>query len=265
MRWSSRGIIHCTRPRRRVPRFCLLSTSHSLPYIPSKFCPFPSPFPFRLHRFACWISDDPSNDRIGGPLQRPLLLFLQRVLKHKNVSLFVYAFPKLPSTDHHSWNCLDFIIVCLGYIEFMPILESKFTAIRAVRVLRPLRSINSIPGMRILVASLLRALSMMGNVLVLAFFTFLLFGLMGMQLFHGTISMNGGITNFDDIAHSWLTILQCVSLEGWIDGIYPVLSVECAIEMPDCDTIRSSDLSNFQWHTKYRGKPPNGPCCSFSL
>lgn len=80
--------------------------------------------------------------------------------------------------------------------------------------------------MKILVASLLRALSMMGNVMVLAFFTFLLFGLMGMQLFAGKLrdesgsNPNYGITGFDNIFMSWLTILQCVSLEGWVDGTY---------------------------------------------
>ena len=56
-------------------------------------------------------------------------------------------FNGMHSYFYSGWNILDFIIVCLGYIEFLPIMESKFAAIRAVRVLRPLRSINSIPGM----------------------------------------------------------------------------------------------------------------------
>jgi len=137
-------------------------------------------------------------------------------------------FNGMHSYFYSGWNVMDFIIVVLGYIEFLPVMNSKFAAIRAVRVLRPLRSINSIPGMKILVASLLRALSMMGNVMVLTFFTFLLFGLMGMQLFHGKMqdehgeNPNYGITGFDNIGMAWLTILQCVSLEGWIDVAYVV-------------------------------------------
>jgi hypothetical protein len=33
-------------------------------------------------------------------------------------------------------------------------------------------------------------------------------------------SPNFGITNFDNILSAWLTIFQCISLEGWTDVMY---------------------------------------------
>ena len=58
---------------------------------------------------------------------------------------------------------------------------------RAVRVLRPLRTVNRVPGMRVLVRSLLDALPAMGSVVVLTSFIFLVFGIIGVELFQGML------------------------------------------------------------------------------
>ena len=78
----------------------------------------------------------------------------------------------------------------------------NLSAIRTVRVLRPLRAINRIPskiidttfyilkihlGMRILVMLLLDTLPMLGNVLLLCFFVFFIFGIIGVQLWAGLL------------------------------------------------------------------------------
>ena len=98
----------------------------------------------------------------------------------------------------------------------------NLSAIRTVRVLRPLRAINRIPseklhiyewnlfhkstiglkqtrnfpihcdrsfplGMRILVMLLLDTLPMLGNVLLLCFFVFFIFGIVGVQLWAGLL------------------------------------------------------------------------------
>uniref|UniRef100_A0A2I3HMH0 Voltage-dependent T-type calcium channel subunit alpha-1G n=1 Tax=Nomascus leucogenys TaxID=61853 RepID=A0A2I3HMH0_NOMLE len=68
-----------------------------------------------------------------------------------------------------TWNRLDFFIVIAG----------------TVRVLRPLRAINRVPSMRILVTLLLDTLPMLGNVLLLCFFVFFIFGIVGVQLWAG--------------------------------------------------------------------------------
>jgi len=34
------------------------------------------------------------------------------------------------------------------------------------------------------------------------------------------VNPNNGVSGFDNIAQAWLTIIQCTSLEGWIDITY---------------------------------------------
>lgn len=90
----------------------------------------------------------------------------------------------------------------------MDVEKLNLTTIRTVRVLRPLRAINRIPskvkkvtnqllfptliiihckGMRILVMLLLDTLPMLGNVLLLCFFVFFIFGIIGVQLWAGLL------------------------------------------------------------------------------
>ncbi|KAM9857055.1 voltage-dependent T-type calcium channel subunit alpha-1I [Aulostomus maculatus] len=87
-----------------------------------------------------------------------------------------------------TWNRLDFFIVMAGMVEYSLDLHNiNFTAIRTVRVLRPLKAINRVPSMRILVNLLLDTLPMLGNVLLLCFFVFFIFGIIGVQLWAGLL------------------------------------------------------------------------------
>ena len=59
------------------------------------------------------------------------------------------------------WNIIDFGIVVLGWISFS--IEqsggsaSNLSTFRVIRVLRPLRAVKSIPGLGLMIASLLRS------------------------------------------------------------------------------------------------------------
>uniref|UniRef100_A0A8C6XEW0 Calcium voltage-gated channel subunit alpha1 G n=1 Tax=Naja naja TaxID=35670 RepID=A0A8C6XEW0_NAJNA len=87
-----------------------------------------------------------------------------------------------------TWNRLDFFIVLAGMLEYSLDLQNvSFSAVRTVRVLRPLRAINRVPSMRILVTLLLDTLPMLGNVLLLCFFVFFIFGIVGVQLWAGLL------------------------------------------------------------------------------
>lgn len=104
-----------------------------------------------------------------------------------------------------TWNRLDFFIVVAGFAEYMLqeyLGNINLTPIRTVRVLRPLRAVNRIPSMRILgelsmnekhflfirlVNLLLDTLPMLGNVLLLCFFVFFIFGIVGVQLWAGLL------------------------------------------------------------------------------
>ncbi|XP_034449822.1 voltage-dependent T-type calcium channel subunit alpha-1I isoform X2 [Hippoglossus hippoglossus] len=87
-----------------------------------------------------------------------------------------------------TWNRLDFFIVMTGMVEYSLDLQNiNLSAIRTVRVLRPLKAINRVPSMRILVNLLLDTLPMLGNVLLLCFFVFFIFGIIGVQLWAGLL------------------------------------------------------------------------------
>ena len=92
------------------------------------------------------------------------------------------------------WNVLDFIVVITGLISLIlrGVLPpddveqlAVFQALRAVRVLRPLRTISRVPGMRVIVLSLLNAAPQLVGVSVLFLFVLLIFGVLGIQLFSG--------------------------------------------------------------------------------
>ncbi|XP_062416038.1 voltage-dependent T-type calcium channel subunit alpha-1G isoform X1 [Pungitius pungitius] len=96
-----------------------------------------------------------------------------------------------------TWNRLDFFIVVAGMLEYSLDLQNvSFSAVRTVRVLRPLRAINRVPSMRILVTLLLDTLPMLGNVLLLCFFVFFIFGIVGVQLWAGLLRNRCFLGNF---------------------------------------------------------------------
>eukprot|EP00759_Apiculatamorpha_spiralis_P019667 PhF_6_TR25502/c0_g1_i3/m.35544 len=83
-----------------------------------------------------------------------------------------------------NWNRLDFLIVILSYLQFVGQVD-QLKAIKTLRVLRPLRSINGIPGLKAIVTVLIRSFAQLANVLGLAVFAFLIFGILGVQLWGG--------------------------------------------------------------------------------
>uniref|UniRef100_A0A8C5BLU5 Voltage-dependent T-type calcium channel subunit alpha n=1 Tax=Gadus morhua TaxID=8049 RepID=A0A8C5BLU5_GADMO len=79
------------------------------------------------------------------------------------------------------------VFVCVMLEYSLNLQNVSFSAVRTVRVLRPLRAINRVPSMRILVTLLLDTLPMLGNVLLLCFFVFFIFGIVGVQLWAGLL------------------------------------------------------------------------------
>lgn len=156
------------------------------------------------------------------------------------------------------WNVLDFVVVLLSLTSYVDGI-SNLTVIRTFRVLRPLRSVRAIPGMRILITALVATLPNLFDVLVLLGFVFIIFGLIGMQLFSGMYYYRchdldtgaviedafcssgsrgnhcdpatqfcahypflptSGISTFDNIGLAFVTIIIIISKEGWTDIMY---------------------------------------------
>ncbi|KAG2787764.1 Sodium channel protein [Phytophthora cactorum] len=93
------------------------------------------------------------------------------------------------------WNVLDFFVVVSSLVASLPGMPNV-SAIRTIRVLRPLRSLSVIPGMRRLIAALLKALPALGNVVILQIFVFFIFGILGIQLFGGSMNRRCRLTSF---------------------------------------------------------------------
>uniref|UniRef100_G1PH91 Ion transport domain-containing protein n=1 Tax=Myotis lucifugus TaxID=59463 RepID=G1PH91_MYOLU len=85
-----------------------------------------------------------------------------------------------------TWNRLDFFIVMAGYSSICP--HPVFGAVAEFRGQGPLQgSAHPDSRMRILVTLLLDTLPMLGNVLLLCFFVFFIFGIVGVQLWAGLL------------------------------------------------------------------------------
>ena len=88
------------------------------------------------------------------------------------------------------WNVIDFFIVVTGLMDFLQgfigdVVSLK--SLRVLRILRPLKGIKTMPILRKQVAALLRSVMGLVNVSVFLLFIFILFGIMGLQWFSGSI------------------------------------------------------------------------------
>ncbi len=94
------------------------------------------------------------------------------------------------------WNILDFVVVLSAWLDILPdLLCDQFDvgctsmggnvgalkALRLLRALRPLRVISRNQNLKIVVVTLLRSIPQLCNLLILAFFCALLFGLLGVN------------------------------------------------------------------------------------
>jgi hypothetical protein len=86
----------------------------------------------------------------------------------------------------NAWNWLDFIVVITSLLEFLPEM-SNISGLRTFRLFRPLRNLTTVPSMRTLVGTLLSSLSQLGGIMSLAIFFFLIFAILGVNLWAGKI------------------------------------------------------------------------------
>ena len=84
-----------------------------------------------------------------------------------------------------AWCQLDFVVVSLAWLPLLFPSMGSMNAIRSVRALRPLRALKRVPGMPVLVGSILQSLPPLANVAGVTTFFFVVFGIVGMELFGG--------------------------------------------------------------------------------
>ena len=118
-------------------------------------------------------------------------------------------------------------------------------AIRTLRALRPLRALSRFEGVRVVVNSLIGAIPAIANVLLVCLVFWLIFSIMGVQLFAGrfykciytenitrvpyeivrskaecklkNLTWINSRINFDNVANSYLALLQVATFKGWTE------------------------------------------------
>ncbi|XP_063608556.1 voltage-dependent T-type calcium channel subunit alpha-1G-like, partial [Penaeus indicus] len=149
------------------------------------------------------------------------------------------------------WNIMDGALVIVSFIDLlMSVLVSTSPRIfgilrvfRLLRALRPLRVINRAPGLKLVVQTLLSSLQPIGNIVLICCTFFIIFGILGVQLFKGTffycegeiiknvttkdecLAIPGNIWlnrkyNFDDLGQALMSLFVLSSKDGWVNIMY---------------------------------------------
>ncbi|XP_063929405.1 sodium channel protein para-like isoform X7 [Zophobas morio] len=148
----------------------------------------------------------------------------------------------------NAWCWLDFVIVMVSLINFIAALcgaggIQAFKTMRTLRALRPLRAMSRMQGMRVVVNALVQAIPSIFNVLLVCLIFWLIFAIMGVQLFAGkyfkcvdanksTLSYEiipdynacvaenytweNSPMNFDHVGKAYLCLFQVATFKGWI-------------------------------------------------
>ena len=147
-------------------------------------------------------------DRIMGVLDWAVtVFFLIEIL------IRMAAEPRLRDFFRNSWNVFDFCIVVASLI---PIDDSEMVLLaRLLRIFRVLRLVSLIPELRILMASLFKAIPRMGYVVLLMFIIFYIYGAIGSFLFAHVNDFLWG-----NIARSMMTLFRIATFEDWTDVMY---------------------------------------------
>ncbi|CAK8686115.1 unnamed protein product [Clavelina lepadiformis] len=148
------------------------------------------------------------------------------------------------------WNVLDFFLVVTSLIDvFMTLISSNNSKLlgmlrvfRLLRALRPLRVISRAPGLKLVVQTLLSSLKPIGNIVLICCAFFVIFGILGVQLFKGKFYYCDGedvrhvVTradctpevgqwvnrryNFDDLGQALMSLFVLASKDGWVEIMY---------------------------------------------
>ncbi|XP_039188140.1 sodium channel protein type 1 subunit alpha isoform X1 [Crotalus tigris] len=170
----------------------------------------------------------------------------------------------------NAWCWLDFLIVdvslvsltanALGYSEL-----GAIKSLRTLRALRPLRALSRFEGMRVVVNALLGAIPSIMNVLLVCLIFWLIFSIMGVNLFAGkfyhcvntttgemfkidevanmsecenlinaneTARWKNVKVNFDNVGFGYLSLLQVATFKGWMDIMYAAVDSRKVREQP---------------------------------
>ncbi|MFC0533253.1 ion transporter [Phytohabitans kaempferiae] len=111
----------------------------------------------------------------------------------------------------HGWNVFDFVVIAAA---FLPGLHGDSPALRVVRIARVVRLVRFSPGLRTIVAALLRSLPGVGGFLALAMVTLYVYGMAGWLIFR-----HAQPEDYGTLGRALLTLFVLLSLETLPDLI----------------------------------------------
>ncbi|XP_039290068.1 voltage-dependent T-type calcium channel subunit alpha-1G isoform X3 [Nilaparvata lugens] len=161
------------------------------------------------------------------------------------------------------WNIMDGSLVIISIIDLLMSLVSSnsprifgiLRVFRLLRSLRPLRVINRAPGLKLVVQTLLSSLRPIGNIVLICCTFFIIFGILGVQLFKGTFFYCEGPNiknvrnrtdcladrrnvwinrkyNFDDLGKALMSLFVLSSRDGWVNIMYTGLDAVGVDQQP---------------------------------
>eukprot|EP01052_Picozoa_sp_SAG31_P015839 SAG31_NODE_1029_length_10253_cov_2.979515_3_plen_2033_part_00 len=132
-----------------------------------------------------------------------------------------------------SWNILDGTIVVIAWASRL--LESSIGDVsfvkgfRVLRALRPLRVIKRIPELKLVVNSIFLSFPTLGNVLLLLTMYWLVFGILGLQLFGGKLYAcnDPDVINQTECVGAYLHDCGDIPLAPWVVPTDDIILDEC--------------------------------------
>ncbi|NXY08510.1 SCN5A protein, partial [Pteruthius melanotis] len=170
----------------------------------------------------------------------------------------------------NAWCWLDFVIVDVSSVSLINLFGSTFgpmKSLRTLRALRPLRALSRFEGMRVVVNALLGAIPSIMNVLLVCLIFWLIFSIMGVNLFAGKFGKCVNMTdeyselnsliknksdcekynstgkifwvnvkvNFDNVGSGYLALLQVATFKGWMDIMYAAVDSREKDDQPEME------------------------------
>ena len=139
-----------------------------------------------------------------------LLVFIVEALV-KMLALF----PRVQNYFKDGWNVFDFTIIV---VSLVPATGELATLARLARLLRVLRLVSSLPELRLIIATLIRSIPSMFNVIALMSIIFYVYAVAGYHLFHDVDP-----THWRTLGISLLSLFRIVTLEDWTDIMYAAM------------------------------------------
>ena len=125
-------------------------------------------------------------------------------------ALKIFAvFPQPQRYFQNGWNIFDFLVIVASLI---PATGGLAVVARLARLLRVLRLISAVPELRLIVATLVRSIPSMLNIVGLMSLVFYIYAIIGYQLFHQHDPSHWG-----HLGLALLSLFQIVTLEGWVE------------------------------------------------